>query len=211
MSKASVNPKLDTLKVVRSEAGGLYFRCGDLPVVIRTDVLSAPLPSSNVNRIKLVKLTPRKNSEFLEYLHDLDDWMNDWVSRYNDRYGTTWTYEQLVQTPMKKVNGKLVVNEEALAKYGQHFVVTVPKNSNDRLSVQIEADGNEETSFSEFDFESYVHHGTQISVIAIPNIWNKDGKLKITLRAKRIKVYDKLCDDIEFDQMVIPQLKEVEL
>lgn len=197
----TANPKLETVQMFQNSEGGMYLRSEGQPFAFRSDVMSVILPTQNLERTKLVKFTPKEDSQFATYLNDFDLWMEDWVKTYNEKHDAQLFYESLFQTPMKKdKDGNLIVNEEALKKYGRHIVASV-RVASGKNYVDI-IDGEKTLSgLDNLDIQGYIHPGAQLSAILVPSVWKKDSCIKVALRAIKLKVYERLFANLDFDDI----------
>jgi hypothetical protein len=144
-----------------------------------------------------------EETDFSTYLNTIDMWLMDKIAAYNQKFNKSLTYESCFQAPMKKdENGELVINQEALDRYGHSTTVNVYK-TNSKCLLHLEYNDKKTNRVDEFDFEGLVHPGARIKCILRPNIWIKDNVVTFMPTMIRVKVFESSYDSIVLDEDVL--------
>lgn len=199
------NPPTDEIKFSRNVKTGKLRLVS--PLCIRTPKMHVPYGTNLSNKSVYFTLSHgTEDSEFQNYLHELDRFFDIKVQLYNTKFGVNLEYVPLLKTPMtKSQSGELVVNEEALEKYGYTTDVKVSTNASKSArtvsGVSIEHAGKTVRNLDVLDFEGLVHPGARLSVIGNASLWTNDkSEVRLMIEARRIKVHESIYDSINFNE-----------
>jgi len=132
-----------------------------------------------------------KDNEFLQYLQEVDGFMTEWIIKYNERYNTEYTYQCLVKDPMTyDDDGNLVINMEALERYGYHFDARIMTNKSRARMVMEKQDGAEITGPDMLEVEGSVHQGAIVSVAITPSLYLHETSLRIIPKITRMLIVE---------------------
>lgn len=216
------NPPTSDLFLSRNKNGNLKLENrAQIPMYLVTDTVHVPFgirygpKAAGVWSSIFITLAHGKDgSKFQDYLHELDNWLTDKITKYNEKFGTSLNYIPTLRAPMKhNEDGVLVLNDEALEKYGYTTDVRV-NTKNDRVSVSLENGDHRINPVSELDFEGYVHPGSQIKCVLRQSLWQREnGDISLVLNVCRLKIFQSNYEQIDLsrDQTVRDEYEALEL
>jgi len=141
--------------------------------------------------------------------------MSDWTDRYNDKYQTSYTYQPLVKSPMQyDDDGNLMLNEEALEKYGPHVDTRLTcQRSRARVTVETQ-DGEVLTCPGIFDVEGYMHQGAIVSVSMTPSLHQTDEFIRVIPKVTQVLIVESehgLLNGLLKKVKPVKKIEEIEL
>ena len=218
-----VNPKTTDLKVRKlinqdKKESFILSQLNNNNFFIKSGVVRAPFQPRQTDHSAYLTLAhgPADDNEFVNYLGELDQFMETWTDKYNTKFGTQMTYTPLLKTPLKRdESGTLVANHEALEKYGYTTDVWIHK-LNGRFQVSI--DNTKQKSVSELDFEGLVNPSSRFVCVCHAGISRYDNKgvdeIKISLMLRRIKVLESAYELVDLEEPLNrskPEIVDIDL
>jgi hypothetical protein len=174
-----------------------------------TGMAHAPFGVRETERSAFITLSHGPKSPDFDYFAQLDQFLQSWTAKYNDKFGTKITYIPFLRVPMKRVDGELVENDAALLKYG-HTVDVRIKKSGTKYIVAVESAGKSRPVVDAIEFDDLIHRGAKLNAVLIPALSLMDDKLRLMPRVAKIKVFESLYDNIDLDIDNLPSTASYE-
>lgn len=196
----SVNPPKENLLLKRNPNNGKFMLTSKDGMNIITNEVTVPYPIRlNEKSGFMTVALGKKDTTFSDYLASIDEYLKSSFESFNKKFNGDVVYKSLFKSPMKKVKGKLVLNEKSLEKYGYTIDLRLNKVSN-RIKGEVNYDGKKLRNLETFEFESIVHPGTRVICVLRPTLWQKDNEVQLMPTLLRLKVREPEYSDIDLDE-----------
>lgn len=142
------------------------------------------------------------DDEYQSYLLNLDQFLEEKITAYNDKYNKNLTYNPIMIKPKKRIADSWVKDEEAFEKHGYHILTRIPcKPSRDRVptyKVTLQQKGYPDQDFvKSTDFLSRVNIGSRVQCIIQPSLNTYENRVTLMLKVNKMLVHKR--DEVDFD------------
>ena len=197
------NPDTENINLSKNQETGKLRLSYPAHSLFVSDNSYVPYDVKETDKSAFLNITPinkEADNSFLEYLTDVDARLTDLIDKYNAKFNAELKYVPCLKNPMKKTeDGELVVNEEALEKYGQSMDIRAVKGK-DKYRVLLEHEDIKLRNPHVLDFENYVQAGARVVCVMRPSLWHKDDNtVQLMPTLLRIKVKQSAAETIDLD------------
>ncbi len=187
--------------------GGLFslkYDDQDRPLLIKMPELKIARGISGSGKSYYLELS-LGTSGAKPHLEAIDEYMADWVAKYNAKFGTSWSYVTMVTYPlMKNEAGELVVNQKSLDEYGKRLTCKIKSLNSSRCAITIETENKSGTRKLQnpdiLDAEPLFVQGAAIaSLLEFSGFGVHENKVYLRPRLIKAKVRSHEADSIDLE------------